>query len=60
VQPAIKEETTEPKLPSDNKTCPKCSAIMVKKVAKKGKNIGGEFWACSSFPKCRHIEPING
>ncbi len=60
VQPEIKEETTEQKLPTDNKTCPKCSAIMVKKVAKKGKNIGSEFWACSSFPKCRHIEPING
>jgi len=55
----IKKEPAEQKISSDNKTCPICSAIMVKKVAKKGKNIGSEFWACSSFPKCRHIEPIN-
>ena len=41
------------------KLCPKCSSIMVKKTAKKGKNVGKEFWACSAFPKCRHIEPIN-
>jgi len=60
IQSSIKTEITEQKLSPDNKTCPKCSAMMVKKVAKKGKNIGSEFWACSSFPKCRHIEPING
>lgn len=45
---------------SDNeKVCPKCSSKMVKKIAKKGKNIGNEFWACSAFPKCRYIEAIN-
>ena len=43
----------------DEKVCPKCSSKMVKKIAKKGKNIGNEFWACSAFPKCRHIEAIN-
>ncbi len=40
--------------------CPECSAKMVKKVAKKGKNIGKVFWACSNFPKCRHIKAIKG
>ena len=47
--------------PSTNteKLCPKCSAVMVKKIAKKGKNVGNEFWACSTFPKCRHTETIN-
>ena len=44
---------------SDVKLCPKCSSKMVKKIAKKGKNTGNEFWACSAFPKCRHIEAIN-
>jgi ssDNA-binding Zn-finger/Zn-ribbon topoisomerase 1 len=39
--------------------CPKCSSKMVKKTARKGKNVGNEFWACSAFPKCRHIEGIN-
>jgi ssDNA-binding Zn-finger/Zn-ribbon topoisomerase 1 len=46
--------------PADSeKLCPKCSAVMVKKVAKKGKNAGNEFWACSAFPKCRYTEAIN-
>jgi len=46
--------------PTDSeKLCPKCSSVMVKKVAKKGKNIGNEFWACSAFPKCRHTEAAN-
>jgi hypothetical protein len=38
------------------KLCPKCSAVMVMKLAKKGSNTGNEFWACSEFPKCRHTE----
>lgn len=42
---------------TSDKSCPKCSSDMHIKVAKKGRNIGKEFWACSSFPKCRHIEP---
>lgn len=41
------------------KLCPKCSAVMVMKLAKKGINIGNEFWACSEFPKCRHTESSN-
>lgn len=38
------------------KLCPKCSSVMALKVAKKGKNVGNKFWACSAFPKCRFIE----
>ncbi len=41
---------------ADEKWCPRCSAVMIKKVAKKGKNPGSEFWACSAFPKCRYTE----
>jgi len=51
--------STEQQSQEIDKVCPKCSSIMVKKTAKKGKNIGNEFWACSAFPKCRHIEAIN-
>ncbi|MBD1571585.1 MULTISPECIES: DUF2726 domain-containing protein [Aliivibrio] len=43
-------------LDSTDKKCPKCSSNMVLKVAKKGKSVGNEFWGCSSFPACRHIE----
>lgn len=39
-----------------DRVCPKCASNMAIKVAKKGKNFGKEFWACSAFPKCRHIE----
>lgn len=38
------------------KVCPKCSSTMVVKIAKSSKNAGRQFWACSAFPKCRHIE----
>lgn len=41
---------------TSEKVCPKCSSSMAVKIAKKGKNVGKEFWACSAFPKCRHIE----
>jgi len=51
---------TAPSKPTDNeKVCPKCHSKMVKRLAKKGKNEGREFWACSAFPKCRYIESIN-
>jgi restriction system protein len=41
-----------------NKICPTCGSIMVRRVAKKGPNIGNEFWGCSTFPKCRTVENI--
>lgn len=37
------------------KVCPKCSSLLVKKVAKKGNHRGKEFLACSGLPKCRYI-----
>jgi len=43
---------------ADEKVCPKCSSVMVKRVAKKGKNVGNTFWACSAFPKCKHTQAI--
>ncbi len=43
----------------DIRSCPKCGSLLVVKVAKKGKNQGKKFLACSNFPKCRYIEPID-
>ena len=37
--------------------CPRCGAEMVRRKARKGPHAGDEFWGCSRFPKCRHIEP---
>ncbi len=33
--------------------CPRCGSAMVKRVAKRGRNIGEQFWGCSRYPKCR-------
>ena len=44
---------------TSKKLCPKCSSGMRIKLAKRGKNAGNEFWACSAYPKCRHIEAIS-
>jgi hypothetical protein len=35
------------------KYCPKCEAEMVLRTAKKGLNVGSQFWGCSRFPICR-------
>lgn len=42
----------------EDRACPKCLSILVKKTAKRGENAGNEFWACSAFPKCRYTEEI--
>jgi restriction system protein len=44
--------------PTNATTCPKCASPMVKRIAKKVPNLGNEFLGCSSFPKCRHIQPL--
>lgn len=43
---------------TNTSTCLKCASPMVKRIAKKGPNLGNEFLGCSSFPKCRHIEQL--
>jgi len=54
------KETVAPQEPEKGeKVCPKCSASMVVRIAQKGSNAGKKFWACSSYPKCRHVEAIN-
>lgn len=39
--------------------CTACAAPMVQRVARRGSHAGRAFWACSRFPACRHIEPID-
>lgn len=39
-------------------TCPKCGGKMKKRVARKGKNAGKEFWGCTDFPKCTGTLPL--
>lgn len=39
-------------------SCPKCGAKMVLRSAKKGTNVGKQFYGCSNFPKCRYVQEI--
>jgi restriction system protein len=39
--------------PSSTPTCPLCSKPMVKRLARRGDNAGGEFWGCTGYPACR-------
>jgi hypothetical protein len=38
--------------------CPNCGALMVLRTAKKGANVGEEFWGCPNYPKCKTIIKI--
>ena len=37
--------------------CPRCSSIMVRRIARRGRNRGNSFWGCSTYPRCRGIRP---
>ncbi len=37
---------------SDAPTCPKCGRLMRKAIARKGRNAGNPFWACTGYPQC--------
>jgi len=39
--------------------CPKCNSPMIKRIARQGKNAGGQFWGCSRYPDCRGIRSIS-
>ena len=38
--------------------CPECGAELVLRTARRGSRAGDRFWGCSSFPTCRHTEPL--
>lgn len=33
--------------------CPICQGGMIRRTAKKGINVGSQFWGCAKFPACR-------
>jgi predicted RNA-binding Zn-ribbon protein involved in translation (DUF1610 family)/very-short-patch-repair endonuclease len=41
-----------------NPSCPKCGSKMILRTAKSGANVGGQFWGCSNFPRCRSLLPV--
>ena len=36
--------------------CPKCGGELVLRTAKRGQNVGKQFYGCSNFPKCRYVD----
>jgi len=52
----------EPQKPAESKApaCPHCKKPMVVKVARTGRNAGGNFWGCGDYPKCRGIRAMFG
>lgn len=42
-----------------SKICPKCGKPLVLRTAKKGENVGNQFWGCSGYPKCWYKEKID-
>ena len=38
--------------------CPSCGSSMAKRKARRGVNVGGEFWGCGTFPVCKGTRNI--
>lgn len=38
--------------------CPVCGGSMVVRTAKRGVNLGNQFWGCSQYPACRGIRHL--
>ena len=43
-------------LEGKSKECPKCTSVMVVRIAQKGEHKDKHFWGCSTYPKCRYTE----
>jgi restriction system protein len=53
VAPAVKVPPAMPTKAPMALLCPICSKSMVKRMAKRGSNVGEEFWGCTGYPACR-------
>ncbi len=42
-----------------NPVCPRCGEAMVLRTAKRGTNLGGQFWGCSGYPECRSTRAVD-
>lgn len=38
--------------------CPTCGKAMLLRTAKRGRNIGSQFWGCSGYPTCKTIREL--
>jgi len=49
------DETAQLSEPQESPSCPDCGAVMVLKVARKGRNSGNQFWGCPKWPSCKGV-----
>jgi len=56
--PVVSAAQTKPQQMAATPPCPKCGEKMTKRVARRGKHAGMEFWGCTDFPKCTGTLPL--
>ncbi len=54
----IKNKSADKTNAENAPVCPWCGNPLVIRTAKKGNNIGNNFYGCSTFPKCRYTRNI--
>ena len=54
----IVTEEIQATVPIKHMQCPKCAGKLVLRTAKKGKNLGKQFYGCSNYPKCRYVQNV--
>lgn len=57
-EPVLSENINESIKQGDDLICPSCGNKLILRTAKKGVNIGKNFYGCSNFPKCRYTQQI--
>lgn len=53
------KQSEQPEKSPDAPICPKCGSPLVLRTAKKGNNVGKQFYGCSAFPKCRYTQNVD-
>jgi predicted RNA-binding Zn-ribbon protein involved in translation (DUF1610 family) len=43
----------------ENLTCPQCGNDLVVRTAKRGQNIGNQFYGCKSYPRCKYTRKLD-
>lgn len=44
--------------PLAERRCPKCGSALILRTVKTGPRTGERFWGCSTYPKCRVMQPL--
>ena len=58
IENRYKKESNDPVVSDysgEDLLCPWCGNKLVLRTAKKGQNVGKQFYGCSAFPRCRYI-----